>query len=152
MNYLEKNIHRKEWITLLRRNNTSYTVTVTFKKDVSASHSQTTVKSLLKRIRKDYFGRNIKRQFLSGYLVIEHQKSGRPHYHILIQDHQILKRQDRDFKTVVIKHCHRLNLIDETKGVDIQRYFPHSLEIYVTKAIKEENNFDFIKPLTYYGF
>jgi hypothetical protein len=152
MNYIQKTIHRKEWVDLLSQNNTRYLVTVTLNQDTSEEQSLRTVKSLLKRIRNDYFGRNPKRQFLSGYLIIEHQRSGRPHYHIIIQDHPILHRQNRDFRKVFMKHCHSLSLIDETKGVKIQDYYKDNLEGYLTKSIEHEHyNFDFIHPLTYDG-
>ncbi len=152
MDRITKNIHRKDWIDLLSQNN-RYLITVTLNQDTSEEQSQRTVKSLLKRIRKDYFGRNPKRQFFSGFLVIEHQKWGRPHYHILIQDHPIFRRQDRDFKEVVMKQCRSLSLVDEKRGVDIQDYYQDNLEDYLTKSIEwKQNNFDFIHPLTYDGF
>ena len=149
MNYIEKVKQRKVWVEdVLTHKDNKYLITVTLNQDTSEEQSHRTVKSLLKRIRKDYFRRNppklfegkIQRQFLTGYLVVEHQKSGRPHFHILIQDHPILRRPDRDFRKVVMKHCHSLSLIDESKGVDIQDYYKDNLEGYLTKSIEYEQN------------
>jgi len=154
MNYTEKIMHRKGWIDLLEQNETKYVVTVTLKREVSERYSEETVKSLLKRIRKDYFGRNSQRQFLDGYIVTEKKKSeGHLHYHILFKDNLMLQRPDRYFPDVVMKKCENLKLIDETRGVDIQKYYHRNVEKYLTKSIEyDENNFEFIKPLTYDGF
>jgi len=154
MNYTEKITHRKEWVEFLKQNETKYVVTVTLKREVSERYSKETVKSLLKRIRKDYFGRNPHSQFFDGYIISEKNGSeGHLHYHILFKDNPILQRSNRYFPDVVLKKCENLKLIDETKGVDIQEYYHKNVERYLTKPIEyDENNFDFIKPLIYDGF
>ena len=153
MDYIEKNRLREEYIKLFRKNNSKYFLTVTFKQDISYNQTVLTGKSLIRRLRKEYFGRNRVRDFLKGYVVIEKQGSGRPHLHFLISDHAVFNRTDKPFHKTVIKKCRNLKLIDEKMGVDIQDYYQCNLEEYLTKSFEfHKNDFDFIMPLTYDGF
>ena len=152
MNYIEKIRLENGYNELLKNNNTRYLLTITFNKDLTVSQSLDTGRSLLKRLKNEYFGKNKRRDFIKGYVVIEKQKSGRPHLHFLIQDHSVFQRIDKPFEGMVIKKCKNLMSINENTGVDIQDYYRHSLEGYLIKSIGNGNNFDFIKPLTYDGF
>ncbi len=153
MNYIEIIRLGNGYNELLKNNNTRYLLTITFNKDLTLPQSLDTGKSLLKRLRNEYFGKNKKWDFIKGYVIIEKQKTGRPHLHFLIQDHSVFQRPDKPFQDTVIKKCKNLKLINENVGVDIRDYYHHNLEGYLIKSIEyDEDNFDFIKPLTYYGF
>jgi len=152
MNYFEKNELENAYKKLLSANNTKYFLTITFNKDLTPTQALDTGKALMKRIRKEYFGKNKNRDFIKGFLIFEKQKAGRPHLHFLIQDHSIFQRKDKAFQDVVIKKCKNLKSISENTGVNIQTYYKHTLEGYLTKQIKKEENCDFIKALTYDGY
>ncbi|MCK4536957.1 MAG: hypothetical protein KAT93_08090 [Desulfuromonadales bacterium] len=153
MDYNEKERLRSEYVELLKKNNTRCFLTTTFNKDITCSQTLETGRALMKRLRKAYFKRNKQRAFLGGYVVIESQRLGRPHLHFLISEHPIFQSADKSFRETVNGKCRKLKLIDENVGVDIQDYYHHNLERYLTKSIEyEQDSFDFIKPLTYDGF
>ena len=152
MNYIEKVRLENGYNELLKNNNTRYVLTITFNRDIPDLMSLDTGRSLLKRLRNEYFGKNKKRDYIKGYLVVEKQKSGRLHFHFLIQDHSVFQRIDKPFQDMVIKKCKKLKSINENVGVDIQNYYEYTLEGYLLKTTDGVNDFDFIKPLTYDGF
>lgn len=153
MTYKEKEEVRKGYVHILKQNNTKYFLTTTFKYDVTYHQTLETGKLLVKMLRKDCFNRNKDRDFLKGYVIIEYQRSGRPHLHFLISDHPIFLKIKHPFTKIVHNKCRNLKLIDEKKGVRIEEYYDHTLEKYLTKSIeKEQDNFDFVKELTYDGF
>ena len=153
MNYETKKMLRKEWIKHLKKQNTKYVITTTFRKDITNKDADIIAKTLLKMLRKEYFKRNKNRKFFEGYAVIEHQKNGRPHYHLLFADNEIFNRTDKNFELVIRRKCGSLGVIDPNLGVDFRDYYDGSLEGYLTKSIEwEQDDFDFIRPMTYDGF
>ena len=115
-------------------------------------------------MRNDYFGKNKNKRFLAGFVVMEYQKNGRPHYHIVFNDNEIFQRPDRNFNDVVYKKCNSMKIIGLNDNLCIQDYYKSNLEEYLTKSVEQRDftevidpecrrdNFDFISPITYWGF
>jgi len=151
------------------KTNTILHVTIIFQIDVSNIIRDITIKTLLKRLRCDLFGRNRNKDHLKGYVVIEKHTTGLNHYHILIKDHSILNTGsniNKNIHELIRKKANSLkvkdkykneytnkSLFNEKNGVQVQDYYNENLEQYLTKALeKNPNDSSFIREMTYDGF
>lgn len=129
---------------------TGYSVTLSFRqfngKNITDTLAINTTKFFLKKLSKLYFGKNPHRKHFNGYLFLEHQENGNPHLHILIENHEIFQRTDKNFNDTVIKSCKNLYTISEHVGIDIQSYYAGTLEEYLFKTARDKNNFEFVQP------
>lgn len=156
--------HRKEWKKLIEKGNPKYVVMISFRNDINCKKSNSVIRKLLCKMRNDYFGKNKNKRFLDGFVVMEYQQNGKPHYHIVFNDNEIYQRQDRNFNDVVYKKCNSMKVIGMDEHLSIQDYYKSNLEEYLTKTVEQRDfieivdpecrrdNFDFISPITYSGF
>jgi hypothetical protein len=153
MNYETKSQIRRGWVELLKRQDTKCFLTITFRSDITIENANNIIRKLLRMLRKEYYGRNRQRKYIVGFVVVEHQRNGRPHYHILLADNEVYNNTDKKLELVIRKKCCSFTAIDPINGIDFREYYDGSLEGYLTKSIEwGQDDFDFIKPTTYDGF
>lgn len=70
--------------------NWKYFVTLTFRKDLTDDGAKYIFNGLCKRVNQEIFGRRSKRS-IPIFPVMEHSKDGRPHFHLLLGDHERYK-------------------------------------------------------------
>lgn len=153
-----------EWLNLRKY---KYFITVTFRVPVKPKEARAAMKNLLKMVRNGIFGKNRKRDYLKGFIFNELQKNGNPHFHILVEDHPRLDNVGGSWlrSTIMEKarsitrgtrgkgSCLDLGLIDPERGIDFMEHTAGNSTHYLTKGIEYSfNTYDFLSPLTYYGF
>jgi len=178
MNESEKNKNRSQWV-VCTDNETRYHLTMNYQYNINFDYSQLIIRKFIRMLNKEYFNHNKSKSFIEGFVVNETDKNGRPHHHLLIKNNVIFHERNKPFPDVVgkklchfshFKYDHMEKMVGEYNFVrifnkknkkpirtdtvvKIQDYYHDRLETYLTKEIEyKQNNFDFIRPLTYYGF
>ena len=170
---------REALINQISNNNYKYHITINFIPTVNKHIREETIKTLLKRLRCDLFGRNRNKDHLKGFIISEFTKKDLLHYHLLIEDHPIFysgtninknmsdlidkkakglkfKIGDKYSKNSLFMKDIKVEEKGETvvkKGILVQDYYSGNLEHYLTKNLESNpEDTSFVRSLSYEGY
>lgn len=146
----------------LKNKNTLYTITVTYKANMSQRKAIEYLNKLHRMINNEYFN-NIKKKEFIDMTAIRHTRTDKStHFHVLVHDHEVFKAKrniNKDFESVVrdkrskIKATNKYKEYNPIGEIYFQDYYEGNLERYLVRGLEiRPGNFDFIGISNYDGF
>ena len=161
------NNYRNTWINFINSTGIfEYFLTITFDYGTSRQTCYKSTNLLLHRINQRIFGRRYKKnnQFITGFSFTELQKSGQPHFHIIINtDHQYALKNKPSFELHLTRQLYKFgynyfslaqkkhNSLLINNVVLKPVYSQKNLISYCTKTMHLNCNSSFISPLSTNG-